>query len=458
MQRLPAALLAALVLAVGFVGGGQYKPARPWVVPLTPGASTFTEWHGYHYDAAHSGYNPNIPAAGALSRAWTARLDGVVQASPLVARGVVIAATENNTMYGLSPSTGRVIWSRHLAPPVTSGLPCGNINPLGITGTPVYDSYTNRVFAVTTTPNGSSITHTLVGLNPTTGQQTFARNIDIPGQSPLVENQRGALSLSKGRVLVAYGGHAGDCGNYHGYLVSVTVTNGTGFAYYRAGTGTEAGMWQPSGTSVDRSGYAYNVTGNGSQTSGSWDGGNAVNKFDPVTMRRLSSFAPTDWASGNQSDSDLGSAGAALVGGYIWTQGKTSTGYVLRQSNLGGVGGQVSTASGACATQFGGPAVHSTSIYAPCTNGVRHIVIGTDGIVHAGWRAPSNVTGSPVVGGQRVWALDPGGGTLYAMNEQTGAVAASISVGTCVRFATPALTGRLVLVPTQTGITAVNGA
>jgi hypothetical protein len=102
--------------------------------------------------------------------------------------------------------------------------------------------------------------------------------------------------------------------------------------------------------------------------------------------------------------------------------------------------------------------VHSYNVYAPCTNGVRHLVIGTDGVVHAGWRAPSNVTGSPVVGGQRVWALDPGGGTLYAMNEQTGAVAASISVGTTVRFATPALTGRLVLVPTQTGITAVNGA
>jgi hypothetical protein len=57
-----------------------------------------------------------------------------------------------------------------------------------------------------------------------------------------------------------------------------------------------------------------------------------------------------------------------------------------------------------------------------------------------------------------VWALDPGGGTLYSLNEQTGAVAASISVGTAVRFATPALTGRLVLVPTQTGITAISGA
>jgi hypothetical protein len=427
-------------------------------LPPVAAATYPNDWHGYHYDAAHSGYNPHTPAAGALSRAWAARLDGVVQASPLVARGVVIAATENNTVYGLSASTGRVAWSRHLAAPVTRGLPCGNINPLGITGTPVYDSYTNRVFVVTTTPNGSTIKHTLVGLDPTTGRQTFARSIDIPGQDPLVENQRGALALSKGRVLVAYGGHSGDCGNYHGYLVSVRATDGQGFAYYRAGTGREAGMWQPSGTSVDASGYAYNVTGNGSQTSGSWDGGNAVNKFDPVTMRRLSSFAPTDWASGNGSDSDLGSAGAALVGTHVWTQGKTSTGYVLKQSNLGGVGGSVSSVKGACATQFGGPAVHSLSVYAPCTDGVRHLVIGTDGVVHTGWRAPSNVTGSPVVGGGRVWALDPGGGTLYSINETSGKVAGSITVGTTVRFATPALSGRLVLVPTQTGVTAISGA
>jgi outer membrane protein assembly factor BamB len=454
----PAALVVAAALVLAGCGGSASRAGVPVVQPGATTGGSFMEWHGYHYDAAHSGYNPSIPVAGALSRAWTVRLDGVVQASPLVARGVVIAATENNTVYGLSPSTGRVLWSRHLAPPVTRGLPCGNINPLGITGTPVYDSYTNRVFAVTTTPNGGSIKHTLVGLNPTTGQQTFARNIDIPGQSPLVENQRGALALSKGRVLVPYGGHAGDCGSYHGYLVSVTVTYGTGFAYYRAGSGTEAGMWQPSGTSVDRYGYAYNVTGNGSQTSGPWDGGNAVDKFDPVTMRRLSSFVPGNWASGNAQDADLGSAGAALVGTHIWTQGKSGTGYVLNQSNLGGIGGSVSTTSSACATQFGGAAVHSSNVYAPCTDGVRHLVIGADGIVHVGWRAPSNVTGSPVVGGRRVWALDPSGGTLYALNEQTGQVAGSISVGATVRFATPALTGRLVLVPTKTGVTAVSGA
>src|SRR6476646_9898972 len=154
-------------------------------------------------------------------------------------------------------------------------------------------------------------------------------------------------------------------------------------------------------------------------------------------MRRLSSSAPTDGAAGNANDAALGSAGAALVGSHVWTQGKTSTGYVLNRSNLGGIGGSVSSTTSACATQFGGAAVHSYNVYASCTDGIRHLVIGADGVIHVGWKAASNVNGSPVVGGQRVWSIDAGGGTLYALNEQTGTVAGSISVGTTVRFATP---------------------
>ena len=48
----------------------------------------------------------------------------------------VIVATENDSVYALSASGGAVLWTRHLAAPVPSGLPCGNISPSGITGTP----------------------------------------------------------------------------------------------------------------------------------------------------------------------------------------------------------------------------------------------------------------------------------------------------------------------------------
>ena len=66
--RLPLLLLGTMLLTSCFVAR-----AEPTVTtaPLSPGATTFTEWHGYHYDAAHSGYNPNIPAARSWPRAWS---------------------------------------------------------------------------------------------------------------------------------------------------------------------------------------------------------------------------------------------------------------------------------------------------------------------------------------------------------------------------------------------------
>jgi hypothetical protein len=49
----------------------------------------------------------------------------------------VIVVTESNNVYALDAITGTVIWQRNVGAPVISGLPCGNISPLGITGTPV---------------------------------------------------------------------------------------------------------------------------------------------------------------------------------------------------------------------------------------------------------------------------------------------------------------------------------
>jgi hypothetical protein len=76
---------------------------------------------------------------------------GNVYAQPLYIEGgpdgpVIIAVTESNNVYALDATTGTVIWVRNLGRPVTSGLPCGNINPVGITSTPVVDLPSRRLF------------------------------------------------------------------------------------------------------------------------------------------------------------------------------------------------------------------------------------------------------------------------------------------------------------------------
>ena len=54
----------------------------------------------------------------------------------------------------------------------------------------------------------------------------------------------------------------------------------------------------------------------------------------------LSSFAPTGWAQNNEGDVGLGSQGVALVGTrWAVLGGKSGPVYVLRQGDLGGIGG-----------------------------------------------------------------------------------------------------------------------
>src|SRR6266508_4039866 len=105
---------------------------------------------------------------------------------------------------------------------------------------------------------------------------------------------------------------------------------------------------------------------------------------------------------------------------------------------------------------FGGAAAVASTLYVPCTDGVRQVRAGPGARLELGWQASGTVTGSPVVGGHTVYSLDPNGGTLYALDADSGTVRASAPVGTTSRFATPTLSGGLVLVGTMTGVVALS--
>lgn len=131
----------------------------------------------YHHDDARSGYLANTPDPRSLSKAWNLKLDGAVYAEPLVIGSHVIVATENDTLYALDAKTGQIQWQRHVGTPAArSNLPCGNIDPLGITGTPVYDPATRLVFAVAEISQGPA--HILVGVDVQSGQVKVRRDID----------------------------------------------------------------------------------------------------------------------------------------------------------------------------------------------------------------------------------------------------------------------------------------
>src|SRR6266536_1677140 len=81
-----------------------------------------------------------------LDRGFHASVSGHVYAQPLYWRvpgassGMLLVATEENKVFALDAASGKEIWQRAVGKAVArSALGCGNINPLGITGTPVID-------------------------------------------------------------------------------------------------------------------------------------------------------------------------------------------------------------------------------------------------------------------------------------------------------------------------------
>ncbi len=437
----PASAPAATPTGTALSSGTPVSPASP--VPAVP------DWPQYHGDPERTGVSATMPAASGRLAATRIKLDGAVYASPIIVRGTVIVATEHDVVYGLDLE-GRQRWKTSLGTPTPRAkLPCGNIDPLGITGTPVYDSTSGSVFLVAST--GDRVSHQLYALDPTTGAVRWHRSVDLPGVDPQAMQQRGALAVAQGRAWVPFGGLAGDCGDYKGRLVGVPVGNGEPISY-TVPTGREAGIWTPPGPLV-RNGDLLVAVGNGESTGNTYDFSDSVLR---VRDGRLAdSFSPTTWPTDNANDLDLGSQGPALVQGrWIFQAGKSGTGYVLDAGRLGGIGGQVW--KGDVCKSFGGTAVSGDTVYVPCTDGVRAVRIDGSGRASVRWHAPANVTGSPVLGGGRLYAADPDGGALCALDPATGAQRERVSVGALSRFATPAIAGSRLYLPTLSGLAVID--
>jgi len=422
-------------------------PAKT-TTPSVP-ASNSSNWTTYHLDNARTGYVASEHDPQQLARAWSVQLDGAVYGEPLVVGDRVLVATEGDSLYSLDAHSGQVRWRTNIGSPVRlSELPCGNIDPLGITGTPVYDPGTGLVFAVAEV---SGPAHILVGVDAGTGQVRIRRSVDPAGMDSLPQQQRAALTLSQGMVYIAFGGLDGDCGDYHGWVVA-SRTDGQGSLLTFQVPTRQGGIWAASGPAVDASGNLYIAVGNGAATEGAWDHSDSVLRLSP-TLRLEDGFAPQKWQEDNANDDDLGSMGPSLLpGGLVFADGKSGFGYLLHADALGGVGGQALSMYVCIA--YGGAASLGSGLFVPCSSGLQEVQVGPGVRLTLGWRAPEHVTGSPVVGGHTVYSLDPKG-TLYALDIENGMTRATLDVGPTSRFATPTLSGDNVFVGTLTGVVAV---
>ncbi|MDA4117398.1 MAG: PQQ-binding-like beta-propeller repeat protein [Thaumarchaeota archaeon] len=396
-------------------------------------AANAGDWTTYHADNARTGYL-SVSNFTSVKSDWTSpTLDGAVYAEPLVFRGEVLVATENNSVYALSSQNGSILWRTNLGPPVAADLlPCGNIKPVtGITGTPVIDPSTGMLYVV----SFSALHHTLSALDISTGAVVFHRSAVPPGFNDTTQQERSALSLANGIVYVPYGGLAGDCAQYYGWVVGLPE-NGTGIMEaYQVPVTREGAIWTPSGAAVDSLGEVYIATGNGDSTT-TFDHGDSVIRLSP-TLKEEGYFAPTNWAQLNQNDADLGSLGPAIVGpNTLFQIGKEGVGYLLNSSQLGGIGGQTFKAN-VCNESFGGTAYTSPYILVPCINGLFELQVANGAFTVALQISGLNA-GPPIVTGGVAWTVDTNTATLYGFSVKTGHQAYTFPLGSVEHFTSPA--------------------
>jgi outer membrane protein assembly factor BamB len=383
------------------------------------------------------------PDGNGLHMAWKSdSLDGDVYGEPLVVGDTVIVATENNSVYAFDAATGKTKWQTlKLGDPIDgSSLPCGNVNPVGITSTPVADPANNRVYVVgMMKPNH----HELIALNLQTGVELFRRPVDASGADPNVHNQRGALALANGRVYVPFGGRFGDCGNYKGRIVSVAADGSGQPVEYAVRANREGGFWGPMGPIVAPDGSLYVTSGN-SDSRQDFDDGNAVIHLTP-DLHATDEFAPSNWAQLNAGDSDLGTVMPQLLdNNRIFQVGKAGVGYVLDATKLGGVGGELHNEK-VCDSVFGGVAYQGSTVYVPCSSRLRSLRIADDHFTE-NWSIDFSSPGPPIVANGLVWVVDVQGGHLHALDGRTGKDLFQANVGSVAHFTAPSAGNHTVFV------------
>jgi hypothetical protein len=303
---------------------------------------------------------------------------GDVYAQPLYiengpgGRAMVIAVTESNNVYALDTLDGSVIWERNVGPPVSAGdLGCTKFDSMGITGTPIVDLASRALFlaAMTTPDGGPTKQHLILSLNVDTGDINPGWPVDVEATATYnginftasTQQQRPALGIVGDILYVGYGSKR-DCDTWHGWLVGVPIDNPSSVTAWAAATATGAkggAIWGVGGIASEGK-NPFVTTGNTSGTGGTWAGGEAVIRFQPGPIFSgdpADFWAPTNWQSLDQIDSDLGASGPLLVdvpgatpSHLVVAMGKDRRAYLVNRDNLGGINQPITSAQVASST------------------------------------------------------------------------------------------------------------
>ncbi|MFO0725391.1 MAG: PQQ-binding-like beta-propeller repeat protein [Myxococcota bacterium] len=368
-------------------GPEDVEPTFPDALPVDTGPPIIDVLQ-HHNSARRDGVyvDPVFTATAArglhIDPTFTTSISGPVYAQPLyftagpAGKDVLLVVTERNEVIAFDAADGSRVWSSTVAPPVArASLPCGNIDPLGITGTPIIDRATRTIFfdAMTSPDGGRTLKHMVFALSIDDGSVRQGWPVDVSARvtsfDSRVENQRGALALLDGILYVPYGGHAGDCGNYHGTVIGISIADPSLPLGVYAVPARAGGIWAPGGISSDGRDL-FVVTGNtfGATT---WSHGEAVLRLNPGPVFSATTadyFAPSDWQYLDSVDLDLGGSAPVLfdVPGATPSQliaafGKNGKAYLVDRTNLGGISPGIGTRQIANGRIINAPAAYRTA-------------------------------------------------------------------------------------------------
>ncbi|HEY3637399.1 MAG TPA: hypothetical protein VGK90_04545 [Rhizomicrobium sp.] len=399
-----------------------------------------------------------------LDRKFKASVTGHVYAQPLYwvppgsKTGQIIVATESNHLTALSAKTGAVIWDTALKASVPlSQLPCGNIDPDGITGTPVIDPSTGTIYFDALTNVKNSPRHLVYALSLADGSILPNWPVDVQAElakknitfSSSTQGERSAALFFKGNLYINYGGNWGDCGSYNGTVVQLQ-TSPPKIKGHWATTANGGGIWAQGGVAGDGDSL-FATTGN-TFDAGTWSGGEAIVRLKPglaFSNNTKDYFTPSNWQQLDQRDADLGGTEAlpfeiAVAGGSpakrVIAFGKDGNAYLADRSNLGGVGGALGIAQVSNGAIITAPAVYQTksaSMVAFTNSGggncsgnsltMLNIAASGSSPISEAWCAPFNGGGAPIItttdgtSNAIAWVVGAqGDNLLHGFNASTG--------------------------------------
>jgi hypothetical protein len=345
---------------------------------------------------------------------FQATFTGGMRASPLYLengpnnKGVFFAATAANNVVALDETTGAMVWTKSVGmAPAASGTTCGDIRPIGIISTPVIDAQARTIFVAGAVGTSSIMTHQVHALSVDDGsERTGGWPVDVSKVtsgsvtfSPVPQNQRSALSLVNGIIYVAYGGHNGDCGTYHGWMVAINSANPTTVAGW-ATSGEGDAIWAAGGMASDGNGVFATTGDNHPRLTTHMDSEEVIRITGMAVADKSNQnlFYPTEWLNMDNTDADFSANSPVYIEvpdpsgttrTYVVAITKDGSFYVLNSKNLGGMGGQVAKltiATGGAMVVHTVPAAYTTS------NGV-HVTFTTD----SGAQCPTGMPSGTVV-------------------------------------------------------------